>query len=190
MKRRFTPRFGRWGIILGIVFAASMLLAITVWAAGGLPFQQDGGQQTAAQKQAKIHQVEAQETAAANLPHGPKPQAKTAPITSCPRGPVTSGISTALETGGFHEHIISNAIVAPNGGVPFVYAIYAGSLAANPQQGVIIVMRLDYDPCAASAQGTKITYYSTPSQQGAVTLTQLNGVTLDIYNGHRRQRTV
>ena len=70
------------------------------------------------------------------------------------------------------------------------YAIYAGSLAANPQQGVIIVMRLDYDPCAASAQGTKITYYPTPSQQGAVTLTQLNGVTLKFTTATGAKRTV
>ncbi len=61
------------------------------------------------------------------------------------------------------------------------------AVGTNLQQGMIIVMQLDYDSCAASAQGMKITYYPTPSQQGAVTLTQLNGVTLTFHNGHRRQ---
>ncbi len=134
MKRRFTLRFGRWGVILGIVFAASMLMAITVWAAGGLPFQQDSGPQTAAQKQAKIHQVEAQETAAAKTPHGSKPQANqanTAPITSCPNPPWTTGILTTRDTGGFHDQITNSAIVAPNGGVPFYYVVYAGALRTN-----------------------------------------------------------
>lgn len=178
MKTQHTSKSGRWGLVAGAVVAASLLLSVTAWVTGVAPVLL-GGPQTAQQKQAKIQAVEAAETATAQATHLPKPPAApAAPITSCARGPVTSGISTTLETGGFHEHIISNAIVAPNEGVPFTYDVYAGSLEANPQQGVIIVVRLDQDPCAASAQGTKINYYDTPHQQGAATLTQLSGVTL------------
>ena len=178
MKRRFTSKLGRWGIALGAVFSISIILAITAWASGAAPFHQDSGIQTAAQKQAQLQQIHAQATAAAQSPHAPKQTSASTPVTSCPRGPVTSGISAALETGGLHEHIISNAIVAPNKGKPFTYIVYAGSLETNSKQGVIIVMRLDYDPCSLGAQGTTITYYPTLFQQGAVTLTQLSGVIL------------
>ncbi len=178
MKRRFTSKVGRWGIALGAVFCISFILAVTAWASGTAPFHQDSGIQTAAQKQAQLRQIQKQATAAARSPHAPKQTSASTPATSCPREPATSGISATLATGGFHEHIISNAIVAPNKGKPFTYIVYAGSLATNAKQGVIIVMRLDYDPCSPGAQGTIFTYYPTPFQQGAVTLTQLSGVIL------------
>jgi hypothetical protein len=175
-------RLGRWGIVLSAVSGVCgilALLAVTAWAAGAPPFQPNSPYQTAAQKQAQLQQMHAQETADANSPHGPKTgPARSTPITSCPSDPVTSSISTALETGALHEHIISNATVAPDGGVPFIYRVYAGSLVSNLQQGVIIVRRFDYDPCSPDAKGTTITYYPTPYQQGAVTLTQVNDATL------------
>ena len=192
MKRRFTRRFGRWGIILGIVFAASMLMVITVWAAGSNPFQQNSGLQTASQKQAQLRQIYAQETAAAKSPHGPKPQqpqAKTVPITSCPNPPWTTGILATQDTGGFHDQITNSAIVAPNGGVPLYYVVYAGALRTNLQQGVMIVMQMDYDSCAASAQGTKITlpYTISAGRSDADTIERRHA---DFHNGHRRQWTV
>lgn len=179
MKRWLAHRLTRFSIVAGVVVALSLVLAVTALATGLPPFQQTNGLQTAAQKQAKIRQVEAQETAAANEPHAPKPPpVVTTPITSCPNPTVTSAINSALETGGFHEHIISNAIVAPNGGVPFAYSIYAGALAANWQQGIIIVMRMYHDPCAPNAQGGGITHYLTPYQRGSVTVTAIHGTTL------------
>ena len=178
--RRAARRFGRWGIVLSVICGISIILVITARAAGAPPFQPSNSLQTAAQKQAQLQQIHAQETASAKSPHAPKTglPVTSSSATSCPRGPMTSGISTALESGGLHEHIISNATVAPDGGMPFSYVVLAGSLASNSQQGVIIVRRLDYDPCSPNAKGLTTTYYPTPSQQGAVTLTQLNGVVL------------
>ena len=178
--RRVARRLGRWGIILSAICGISIILVVTAWAAGAPPFQPGNSSQTVAQKQAQLQQIHAQETASAKSPHGPK---AGLPVTSshsasCPNSPVTSGISTTLDAGGLHEHIISNATVAPDGGVPFAYIVFAGSLAANPQQGVIIVRRLDHDPCSPDAKGLTTTYYPTQSQQGAVTLTQLDGVVL------------
>src|SRR6185437_4198032 len=174
MKRRVARRLGRWGIVgiaLGAICGMSIILAITAWAAGVPPFQPNNSLQTAVQKQAQLQQIHAQETASAKSPHGPKTglPVTSSSVTSCPINPVTSGISTTLDSGGLHEHIISNASVAPDGGVPFSYLIFAGSLASNPQQGVIIVRRFDYDPCSPDAKGLTTTYYTTPSQQGAVT---------------------
>jgi hypothetical protein len=179
MRRHFALQLPRWGIALGVGLGLSLLLAITVWATGqpSLP----SPYQTAAQKQAQMQQIQAQETAAARLPHAPKPTPgpTNTPVMSCPNGPVQSRIDTVLDATGIHEQIDSIAHVAPNMGTPFFYVVYAGALSSNPQQGVLIVVRLDQDPCAPTALGGKMTYYPTLyHQQGALTLTQVSDSTV------------
>lgn len=62
----------------------------------------------------------------------------------------------------------------PSQGHPFSYLIIAGSLKNNAQQGVLVVISQPQDPCAQGPQGQFHTYDS-PFQQGALTLTQING---------------
>lgn len=190
-QRRHLPMpQGQWVLVSAIVLGASLLLAVTAWASGPA-----SGQQTASGKQAQMSQMAAQATAAVKSWHAPKHASGAPSVASCPRGPGQSSIFTG-DTGGFHEQIVNGAFVAPNGGTPFEYVVYAGALRATPQQGVLIVVRLDQDPCAPSAAGTKITYYLTPYQRGALTVTQVSGTTLtftaaaggvghfDVVNGH------
>lgn len=124
-------------------------------------------------KQAALQQaLAAQATAAANSPHAPKHPG--APITSCPRPPLPTGISNEPVVE-FHQHIVNWAVVAPISGRPFEYHIFAGADASNAQQGILIVMRFDQDPCAPGAKGTWSHRYDTPFQHGALRLTQLGG---------------
>jgi hypothetical protein len=189
-QRQHLLKQRRWIIVPASVLGASLLLAVTVWAAGP-----GSVQQTATSKQGQMSQMAAQATAAAQSWHAPKSSSSAPAVPTCPRGPVQSGIFTG-DTGGFHEQIVNDASVAPNGGTPFAYVIYAGALRTTPQQGMLIVVRLDQDPCAPNAAGTKVTYYLTPYQRGALTVTQVRGTTLtftaaaggvghfDVVNGH------
>jgi hypothetical protein len=166
-----STRTRRWILSLVIAAGASALLAVTVWAAGTA-----SPGQSSAQKLAKLHQVDAQATADANSWRAPKVKS-SAPMTgpaSCPRSSPATGIYYG-DTGGFHDYITDYAVSAPTASQPFEYVVFAGAYAANPQQGVLIVTRLNVDPCASNAVGTQIKYYSTPTQQGAVTLTQVAG---------------
>lgn len=163
-------RPGRWVVICAIVFGASLALAVTVWASGA-----PSAQQTSQSKHAQMQQMAAQATAAAKSWHAPKGSSSAASgPASCPRGQGQTGLFTG-DTGGFHEQIVNGAHLAPNGGTPFEYVVYAGALRANPQQGVLIVVRLDQDPCAPSAPGTTVTYHPTPYQRGALTITAASG---------------
>jgi hypothetical protein len=108
-----------------LVLGASLLLAVTVWASGPA-----SAQQTAMSKQVQMSQMAAQATAAAKSWHAPKSSlssSRAAAVTTCPRGPAQSSLFTG-DTGGFHEHIVNGARVAPNGGTPFEYVIFAGAL--------------------------------------------------------------
>lgn len=170
-RRAPSNRTRRWILSLLIAVGASALLALTVWAAGAiLP------RQSAAQKLAKLHQIDAQATADADSWRAPKVKS-SAPMTgpaSCPRSSLATGIYYG-DTGGFHDYITDEAVSAPTVGQAFEYVIFAGAYASNPQQGILIVTRLTADPCASKTNTTQITYYSTPAQTGAVTLTQITG---------------
>jgi hypothetical protein len=124
--------------------------------------------------------VDAQQTAAASSWHAPKP-APHAPVASasrpasCPRDSLPTGIYYG-DTGGFHEYITNEAVIAPGASQPFEYVIFAGAYAADPQQGLLIVVRLDGDTCANGITGTQINFHATPARQGKVTLTDVTGV--------------
>lgn len=174
MMHRFSPTVKPWRWILSLVAAIgiSALLAFTVLAASPKP-----AGQSAAAKLAKLHQVDAQATAMAKSWHAPKikPSAAGSGPASCPRSSLPTGIYYG-DTGGFHDYITDEAVSAPEAGQPFEYLVFAGAYAANPQQGLLIVARLEADPCATKANvPTQIEYYSTSTQQGAVTLTRIAG---------------
>lgn len=178
MKLRSAPINMTWRWALGLLAAlgVSILLAATVGAAGIPPAGQTGDA-----KLAKLHQVDAQATAAAKSWHAPKikpsASASASGPSSCPRSSLPTGIYSG-DTGGFHDYITNYAVVAPTPNRPIEYVIFAGASATNPQQGLIIVVRLNGDPCASGAIGTRIDYHPTPTQQGAVTLTQIAGDTV------------
>ena len=78
----------------------------------------------------------------------------------------------------FPDHIVNVAVVAPSAAVPYEYLVYAGAQAGNSQQGLIIVVRMDQDPCLPSSKGTVITRFDTPYLQGALTLQSISGSVL------------
>jgi hypothetical protein len=158
----------RWALALALAGATTAVLVITAYAA-------TRGNPPATSKQAKLHQIAAQATAAANSWHGPKHPAT--PPASCPVQGVQSNINVDVLPGD-PDHITNVATIAPAPGRPFVYQVYAGSAAGNAQQGILIVMRRDMDPCAPTAQGSTFTRFATPYQRGAVTLTAISGDTV------------
>jgi hypothetical protein len=164
-----------------LAIGASMVLLIAVWAGSvGAAAKSPPG------KQAILQQMAAQATAAAKGPRAAK-QPNQAPIqapiqapghlASCPQPLAQPGLFIG-DTGGFHERIVNGAVIAPTSARPFEYILYAGALRANPQQGMVIVLRLVQDPCAPGAGSTQVRYFKTPFQQGAVTLTSLQGDTV------------
>lgn len=165
LRRPLSRISHRWTLALALATAATAILAITAFAAAA-------GNTPTTSKRAKLQQIAAQATAAAKSPHAPKHPA--GPPTSCPMPLVQSGITVGIPAG-FPDHIVNVAVVAPQTGRPFEYEVFAGSQLDNPRQGVLIVVRMDRDPCAPGAAGTKFKTYETPSQQGDVTLTQLSG---------------
>lgn len=173
MKGRFPLSRGRWrwALSLLIAIAVTLLIGVTVWAAGMVT-----AGQSAAGKLAKLHQVDAQATAAANSWHAPKsgPSTPAATPASCPRTSPATGIYYG-DTGDFHDAITNDAVSAPSANQPYEYIIFAGATSVDPQQGILIVTRLDADPCASGAIGMSINRYDTPSRQGAATLTAIVG---------------
>lgn len=156
----------RWLLVIATSVAFGLILVVSTFAIGA---GSDGGShgQISPQKAAVLTQVAAQATAAAKGPHAPKHYIN--PPASCPRT-IQTGIYPNLD-GSFHENLINVASAISSQGVP--YAIYAGTLNSDPQQGILIVMRMQKDPCAAGNQGSSIQRYLTPSRQGALTLTKI-----------------
>jgi len=174
----------RWAsAIMVLTLAGATALAITVFASGsivasahvgasnsGAPLtkaeqidQQMAAQRALAQKEGSKKHITAQERAKA---------AVTLPA-SCPAGPMQTYI-VSFPDGTIQQRIVNSAEVAPAQGRPYVYSIYAGSLMQNAQQGVLVVIRQVLDPCA-NKNGTQYITYLTPQQQGAITITQING---------------
>jgi hypothetical protein len=162
-----SPR--RWTIAATLAGLASIILALTVLAASaGNPSTTPG-----ASKRAKLQAVNAKATADARSWHAPKHPSLT-PITSCPVQDVQSNINVDVLPGD-PDNFTNVATIAPAIGRPFVYQVYAGSAADNPEQGILVVMRRDLDPCAPTAKGNRFTRFDTPFQRGAVTLTAISG---------------
>jgi len=169
-------RFGRsprrWIMSAMLVGVASIAMAVTALAASTGRLDPTPG----ASKQAKLQQINAQATADAKSWRAPKPAHPLPTVGSCPMN-VQSNINVDVLPGD-PDHITNVAMVAPTSGQPFVYTIYAGSAADNAQQGILVVIRMDHDPCAPGAQGNLVTRFATPYQHGAVTLTAISGDTV------------
>lgn len=166
----------RRGSVLGaliafVVIGAALVLAVVAQGAG-FAFGSPPSPKQVAQRQLSV-----QATAISHASRAAKhPQT---PIDSCPRPLVTP---TVMPPGygptNFHQNIVNTATAVSTANIPFDYRLYAGSLAANPQQGILIVVRLDQDPCKPGASGTITKTYDTPYQRGALTLTQVSGDTV------------
>lgn len=171
--RRITcqRRLMRLAVMLLCGVGAAALIAViaraAVFASGSPP----------SSKQIARQQLAAQATAISHEPHAAKhPQAA---VTSCPRPAMTPAVMPpGYGPTDFHQNIVNTATAVPTQGMPYDYMLYAGSLATNPQQGILIIMRFDKDPCKPGASGTFTKVYDTPYQQGALTLTQVSGDTV------------
>ncbi len=167
------PRFSiklRRSTVIAVAIAAIVAVAVTgtVLAAGG----------PGPSKQDFLAKAATAEATAAAGPRAPKPPGagKGVPSSaSCPN-PVQTGISPVGEPS-FHADatFTTEAQVVSSVGDP--YFIYAGALQSDPQQGVLLVMREDKDPCAVwvgrvPAHGYTRLYLS-PTRGGALTLTQI-----------------
>jgi len=168
---RFNLKFRRSAVI-AIVVAALAAVAVTgtVLAAGG----------PSPQKQAAIAQLRSREATRAAGPRAPKPSVPAQLPSSCPQ-PVEPGIAPVMQTPFHADATFTNgAEVVSSAGDPS--RIFAGALQSDPQQGVLIVLREDRDPCKvrsgqAPAHDGLYTYPS-PSRGGALTLTQIVGDTV------------
>ncbi|HEV7128497.1 MAG TPA: hypothetical protein VGN32_13785 [Ktedonobacterales bacterium] len=169
----------RW--VLGLValtgvLIASVLVTMAVVAA-------NGGMAAPSPTSDKLSQISGQVHAAASSPHAPKSPRSTTNVSACPRGTIHPGLFTG-DNGGFHAHILNEAVIAPSASYPFEYIVFAGASSTNPQQGLLIVVRLDMDPCAVTATGTQVAYYNVPMSQGAITLSAIAGTTVS-FTGSR-----
>jgi hypothetical protein len=168
-RPRFSIKLHR-STVIAIVVAALAAVAVTgtVLAAGG----------PSPQKQAALAKVATAEAKAAAGPHAPKPPDAgkgLPPSSSCPN-PVHTGIFPFNDPPWHIDARFTNdAQVVSGAGDP--YLIYAGALQSDPQQGLLLVMREDNDPCAVvvgrvPARGYTRSYLS-PTRGGALTLTQI-----------------
>ena len=72
------------------------------------------------------------------------------------------------------KNLVNQALVLSSEGA--AYGIDAGALENNPRQGILLVERENMDTCAnPTGTGTFRRSYETPLQQGAVTLTKIEG---------------
>jgi len=174
--RRLRVRWHR-STVIGAVLALAVALVVTgaTLAAGasGGPTKQDYLKQT----------QDAYATMAAG-PHAPKPsmvpnapQAPSLP-SSCPRSPIPTGIGPGGPTPFHADATYTSAAGAISSAGDFYY-IWAGALRSDPQQGVLIVLVDDRDPCKVShgqaPSHAGLHTYPSPSHGGALTLTQIVG---------------
>jgi hypothetical protein len=169
------PQFNlklRRSTVIAIVVAALAAAAVTgTVLAAGSPTDQ---------KQAALDQLQAAQATREAGPRASKPSAVPNLPSSCPQQ-VEPGIATVVETPFHADATFTNgAEVVSSAGDPS--RIFAGALQSDPQQGVLIVLREDRDPCKvrngqASSHDGLFTYPS-PSRGGALTLTQITGDTV------------
>ncbi len=183
-RQRFPAGFRR-STIVAAALALAVALAITgaTLAAGGPP----------SAKQAALDKVKAVEATKAAGPRAPKPTlaslAPSVPAPSfCPKPPIQTGIGPVLETPFHADATYTNGAGAISHAGDFYY-IFAGALRSDPQQGVLITMVEDGDPCKVSHRQAPshagLYTYPSPSRGGALTLTQIVGdtVTFNVADG-------
>lgn len=121
------------------------------------------------------------DAAALRQPHAPKVRGTAPQLGSCPRAAARTGLYTG-DNGGFQAAIANEAIIAPTSSQPFEYIVFAGSPTPNAPGGLLIVVRLDADPCAPAAAGTQVRYFTTPGQLGSARLIAIAGTLLSFTN--------
>lgn len=159
-----------------LVIALLAVGAVSVSAyAGGLP----GHWTSSAQKQAALTQVATRQAQAANGSRNTNKQPGSIPTqpASCPQPTVAPGVWTAPIAGEpFTQMALRNTASAyHNNQASLQYIIAGGALKTNQQQGVIGVERIPTDLCASNHPAYGLSYYNTPYEDGAVTLTKLQG---------------
>jgi hypothetical protein len=172
MIEREIPMRNRYTLIAGV-----LIVLVGLFAVGGL-VSANGGDANS-QKQALFQQLDATATANAKGPHAPKNQSQAAAQPHpCPRQlqagvyPFHIAPNDILHT--YHVVNAATAIKAPGE----AYMILAGSLISNPKQGVMVVEQIVIDPCTTPTHYPDVPYLM-PSQQGAITMTQVNGDTVN-----------
>jgi hypothetical protein len=182
IRPRLNVRFRR-PTIIAIAVAAIVAASVTggVLAAGGPSSKQD-----------HLNKVATAEAKAAAGPRAPKPPnaGKGLPPSSSCTNPVRPGIFPAGELP-FHADgtFTTETEVVSSAGDP--YFIYSGALQSDPQQGLLLVMREDKDPCAVAAgrvpSRAYMRSYLSPFRRGALTLTQIVGdmVAFSVADGSR-----
>lgn len=168
--KKYRKRIGKssyWPLAIVISLAFGLMVAATAFATGSSFSGQIGPQKAIVLTQVANHNKEA-----ANGHHAAKyPISRSL---SCPYTPQT-GIFPYHEGDGFHENLINVAWAMSSQGVP--YAIYAGALKNDPQQGVIFVLQFQKDPCATTG-GAAEKVFTTPFHQGALKLVKIVGDTI------------
>lgn len=183
-RRRFPIRFRRSTIV-----AAALALAVAL-AVTGATLAASG---PSSQKQAALDRVKSAEATAAAGPRAPKPtltpHAPSGPApSSCPKPPIATGIGPVWETPFHADATYTNGAGAISSAGDFYY-IFGGAVRSDPQQGMLIVMVEDRDPCKVShgqaPSRAGLYTYPSPSRGGALTLTQIAGdtVTFSVADG-------
>lgn len=174
--RRWTPA------IVVLAVAGSMGLLLVVVASCGAVTARVGAAPTATLNKVQIgNEMMATQQAMARE-DGPKKTVITSPNTaptpsSCP---MFQQAHTGIEPWDgmvVSGYITNMATIFPGAGGHIEYVVYAGALMSNAQQGVLIVFQQPTDPCA-HPEPTSLTYYDTPYQKGALTLTQINATSV------------
>jgi hypothetical protein len=111
------------------------------------------------------HPTPAPATCARQAPPGP-PSGLISAATGAPQ-PVPAAVLTM--TNGAYQHAASDSNW---------YQVYAGADGQNPNQGVIVVWKLDPDPCAHHTTDSQPQAHDAPGLHGAVSITDVNGDTV------------
>lgn len=162
-----------------VILAATVVtgLAVLTAAIATSSFAESGGEPP--EKQTLRELLQARQAAAEQGPRAPKDPVPL--VTSCPID--VNALKNKVGITPFPEgkmpfqgmNPINSALVLSNSGVP--YAVYAGSKAGAPQQGVLLVWEQQVDPCA-SALGLRPRPqpqgYKTPFHEGAVRITRID----------------
>jgi hypothetical protein len=170
--RRWTPA------LLALAVAGSLGLLVVVASCGAVTGHV-GAVPTATLTKVQLGNATMATQQALAREDGPKktvtPLPEASPPTSCPIGSVPNHIT--LPDGTIHQSITNVAIIGPTASVPYEYIIYAGALAATPQQGIMVVMRTPEDPCK-NPTGASYGLYRTPYQKGPLTITKINATSV------------
>lgn len=119
-----------------------------------------------------LAQQAAAQAAAEKGRHAPKPQNAAVPARarSCPIR-VEPGVYPILGGPPPGYHKLVNRAVISRGDAAFV--VFAGSADENPWQGILVVMRLDSDPCRTTTSYTR--RYDVPGLAGPATVESISG---------------